>query len=69
MIFMIFMDFLERVDETRVFTIGKACKNYKLRRGARVVEWDGFENRCTRKSTQGSNPCLAAIFQLEQKLN
>ena len=30
------------------------------RRGARVVEWDGLENRCGGNSTQGSNPCLSA---------
>jgi hypothetical protein len=29
-------------------------------RGARVVEWDGLENRCTRKGTVGSNPTLSA---------
>ena len=33
-----------------------------LRRGAGVVERDGFENRCGLTSTQGSNPCLSAIF-------
>ena len=26
-----------------------------------MVERAGFENRCTRKGTQGSNPCLSAI--------
>ena len=26
-----------------------------LRRGARVVDWDGLENRCTRKGTVSSN--------------
>ena len=30
-------------------------------RGARVVEWDGLENRCGGNSTQGSNPCPSAI--------
>lgn len=30
-------------------------------RGARVVEWDGLENRCTGNCTQGSNPCLSAF--------
>ena len=30
------------------------------RRGARVVEWDGLENRCTCKRTVGSNPTLSA---------
>ena len=33
-----------------------------LRRGARVVEWGGLENRCGGNSTQGSNPCLSASF-------
>jgi hypothetical protein len=32
-----------------------------VRRGAGVVERDGFEIRCTCKGTQGSNPCLSAI--------
>ena len=35
---------------------------YYLWRGAGVVERDGFEIRCTRKGTQGSNPCLSAII-------
>ncbi len=30
-------------------------------RGAGVVERAGFENRCPRKGTQGSNPCLSAL--------
>ena len=37
------------------------------RRGAGVVERGGLENRCGRKSTQGSNPCLSAIFQFWPK--
>lgn len=28
---------------------------------AGVDDRDGLENRCTRKGTQGSNPCLSAI--------
>ena len=32
------------------------------RRGAGVVERGGLENRCGRKPTQGSNPCLSAIL-------
>ena len=36
------------------------------RRGARVVEWDGLENRCGGNSTQGSNPCLSAILRQAQ---
>ena len=31
-----------------------------MRRGARVVESGGLENRCTRKRTVGSNPTLSA---------
>ena len=34
------------------------------RRGAGVVERGGLENRCARKRTQGSNPCLSAILLL-----
>ena len=30
-------------------------------RGAGVVERGGLENRCGRKSTEGSNPSLSAI--------
>jgi hypothetical protein len=33
-----------------------------IRRGARVVESDGLENRCARKCTVGSNPTLSAPF-------
>ena len=33
-----------------------------MRRGAGVVERDGFEIRCTCKGTQGSNPCLSATI-------
>ena len=29
--------------------------------GARVVEWDGLENRCGLRSTEGSNPSLPAV--------
>jgi hypothetical protein len=32
------------------------------RRDARVVEWDGLENRCAGNCTEGSNPSLSAIF-------
>ena len=32
------------------------------RRGARVVEWAGFENRCAFTGTVGSNPTLSANF-------
>ena len=27
-----------------------------------MVEWDGLENRCTRKRTVGSNPTLSAKY-------
>ena len=33
-----------------------------MRRGARVVESGGLENRCTRKGTVGSNPTLSATL-------
>lgn len=33
---------------------------YFIRRAARAVEWDGFENRCTGNGTGGSNPSLSA---------
>src|SRR5690606_5475451 len=32
-----------------------------MRRGARVVDRGGLENRCTREGTVGSNPTLSAI--------
>ena len=32
----------------------------EARRGARVVEWAGLENRNTRKRIVGSNPTLSA---------
>ena len=35
------------------------CK--QRRRGARVADRDGLENRCARKGTVGSNPTLSAI--------
>ena len=37
------------------------------RRGAGAVERGGLENRCGCKPTQGSNPCLSAIFPLERR--
>ena len=33
-----------------------------LWRDARVVEWDGLENRCTGNGTEGSNPSLSATI-------
>ena len=35
------------------------CLKSLARRGARVVEWDGLENRCTGNRTVGSNPTLS----------
>ena len=34
------------------------------RRGARVAEWDGLENRCTGNCTEGSNPSLSAAVNV-----
>ena len=34
---------------------------------AGVVDRDGLENRCTRKGTQGSNPCLSATKKIETR--
>ncbi len=36
-----------------------------LRRGGRVVECGGLENRCARKCTEGSNPSLSAIWRFQ----
>jgi hypothetical protein len=33
-----------------------------MRRGARVVEWGGLENRCAFAGTVGSNPTLSANY-------
>ena len=38
-----------------------------MRRGARVVESGGLENRCTRKGTVGSNPTLSARSILDSR--
>ena len=38
----------------------QACPARRLRRGARVVDWDGLENRCALAGTVGSNPTLSA---------
>ena len=38
------------------------------RRGARVVDWDGLENRCACKRTVGSNPTLSAIMPATNSL-
>ena len=38
------------------------------RRGARVVDWDGLENRCAFTGTVGSNPTLSAISGLRADL-
>jgi hypothetical protein len=34
----------------------------QARRGGRVVECGGLENRCRLTPTQGSNPCLSALW-------
>ena len=38
------------------------------RRDARVVEWGGLENRCTLRSTKGSNPFLSANKGVNQQV-
>lgn len=38
-----------------------------FRRGARVAEWGGLENRCGGNFTGGSNPSLSAIKQVRSK--
>ena len=38
----------------------QVCPARRLRRGARVVDWDGLENRCALAGTVGSNPTLSA---------
>ena len=43
---------------------GQSAARIPSRRGARVVDWDGLENRCARKGTVGSNPTLSAIYPL-----
>ena len=40
----------------------KAVRRRLERRGARAAEWVRLETVCTRKGTQGSNPCLSAII-------
>ena len=44
----------------------QACSS---RRGGRVVDGSGLENRRTRKGTGGSNPSLSASFIVDRKLN
>ncbi len=41
----------------------------KMRRGARVVEWGGLENRCAFAGTVGSNPTPSANFLNKHMLN
>ena len=43
-------------------TFLKGVERTTQRRGARVVEWAGFENRCAFTGTVGSNPTLSASF-------
>jgi hypothetical protein len=35
------------------------------RRGARVAEWAGLENRCILTDTEGSNPSLSACIPMQ----
>ena len=52
------------LNKIRKFEIIEKIANFAHeRRDARVVEWDGLENRCTLTGTQGSNPCLSAPFK------
>ena len=44
----------------RLRRLTRDAPRLQVRRGAGVVERDGFENRCGLTSTQGSNPCLSA---------
>jgi hypothetical protein len=43
-----------------VQAVGGSIPLGHARRGARAVESDGFENRCLRKETVGSNPTPSA---------
>ena len=42
------------------YILGARKKNAAPWRGARVVDWDGLENRCAGNRTEGSNPSLSA---------
>ena len=42
--------------------LARLSQAYTPWRGAGVVERGGLENRCGRKSTEGSNPSLSAII-------
>ena len=48
-------------------TFLKGVERTTERRGARVVEWAGFENRCAFTGTVGSNPTLSANFLIVLK--
>ncbi len=43
-------------------SLNPALRRPMTRRGGRVVECGGLENRCRFAPTQGSNPCLSAIY-------
>ena len=45
---------------TLVYMFRRAKTAAPMRRGARVVDRDGLENRCACKRTVGSNPTLSA---------
>jgi|GEM_PF-6758936 hypothetical protein len=53
-------DWLARCAEYFVALHSQLCRSVALWRGARVVESVGLENRCSRKTTVGSNPTLSA---------
>ncbi len=57
---------LERIEEvctTLSIVPGNHLDNsFVVRRGGRVVECGGLENRCGGNPTEGSNPSLSAIL-------
>ncbi len=55
-------DWLARCAEYFVALHSQFHRSAVLWRGARVVESVGLENRCSRKTTVGSNPTLSARF-------
>ncbi len=55
-------DWLARCAEYFVALHSQFHRSAVLWRGARVVESVGLENRCSRKTTVGSNPTLSAPF-------
>ena len=43
---------------------GVSARRISQRRDGRVAEGARLESVCTRKGTQGSNPCLSAMFSI-----